>query len=179
MNKKEWVYPLGILVAAFLVLFGMNRLLVPVEKVNAAKDRYTAMQLLLPGNETFEELEYDGEDGNIVRIYQAENGVVVETLVAGYVDDITLLVGVDPGGKVTGILVDEMNETWGLGLRAMTDMTFLSQLVGTGGDAAVGENIDAISGATVTSKAIVKAVNSAAAYVTGADISSGATEWGG
>ena len=33
--------------------------------------------------------------------------------------------------------------------------------------------------ATVTSKAVVKAVNSASAFVTGADVSSSATEWGG
>ena len=36
-----------------------------------------------------------------------------------------------------------------------------------------------ITGATVTSKAVVRCVNSAVAYVTGADIESGATSWGG
>ena len=40
-------------------------------------------------------------------------------------------------------------------------------------------NVDALTGATVTSKAVVKAVNSASAFVTGADVSSSATEWGG
>ena len=40
-------------------------------------------------------------------------------------------------------------------------------------------DVDAITGATVTSKAIVRCVNSAVGYVTGADISSGATSWGG
>jgi len=39
--------------------------------------------------------------------------------------------------------------------------------------------IDALTGATVTSKAIVRAVNSAVAYVTGADTVSAATSWGG
>ena len=39
--------------------------------------------------------------------------------------------------------------------------------------------IDALTGATVTSKAVTRAVNSAAAFVTGADVSSGATEWEG
>ena len=50
---------------------------------------------------------------------------------------------------------------------------------GTTGEAAVGEGIDALTGATVTSKAVTRAVNSAAAFVTGADVSSGATEWEG
>ena len=40
-------------------------------------------------------------------------------------------------------------------------------------------DVDALTGATVTSKAIAKAVNSASAYVTGADVDSGATQWGG
>jgi len=52
------------------------------------------------------------------------------------------------------------------------------QYLGTSGEAAVGEDIDAITGATVTSKAVTKAVNSACAFVTGADVSSSATEWG-
>ena len=39
--------------------------------------------------------------------------------------------------------------------------------------------VDALTGATVTSKAIVRAVNSAVAYVTGADVASSATTWGG
>ena len=43
----------------------------------------------------------------------------------------------------------------------------------------IGENMDAITGATVTSRAVANAVNSASAFVTGADVSSGATEWGG
>ena len=39
--------------------------------------------------------------------------------------------------------------------------------------------VDAITGATVTSKAIARSVNSAVAYVTGADVASAATSWGG
>lgn len=179
MNKKEWIFPLGLLAAACVLLFGLNAVFSPIEKVNREKDRQDVMKLLLPGSVTFTEEAYEGEDSNIVRVYQAENGCVVETVVAGYVDDITLLVGVNEGGKVTGIMVDDMHETWGLGRRAMTDMTFLSQFINTSGEAAIGEGIDALSGATVTSKAVVKAVNSAAAYVTGAEVSSGATEWGG
>lgn len=90
-----------------------------------------------------------------------------------------MFVGVNNEGSVTGTMVLEMAETSGLGQRAMTDMTFLSQFVGTKGEAELGTNVDALSGATVTSKAVVKAVNSAAAFVTGADVSSGATEWEG
>ena len=57
-------------------------------------------------------------------------------------------------------------------------MDYLSQYLDTNGNAAVGENVDAITGATVTSRAITRAVNSAAAFVTGADVGTSATEWG-
>ena len=48
-------------------------------------------------------------------------------------------------------------------------------------DAGTGETVevDGITGATVTSKAVAKSVNSAVAYVTGADVASSATTWGG
>lgn len=179
MKWKNLILPAGFLAVSVAVLFGISALLAPVEAENKAKDRLEVMGLLLPGSQTFEEEAYEGEDSNISRVYRSESGCVMETIVNGYVDEITLLVGVDNSGKVTGVLVEDMNETWGLGRRAMTDQDFLSQLIGTDGEAAVGEDVDALTGATVTSKAVVKAVNSAAAYMTGADVSSSATEWGG
>ena len=51
----------------------------------------------------------------------------------------------------------------------------------TGTETAEGDtvDVDALTGATVTSKAVVRCVNSAVAYVTGADTESAATSWGG
>ncbi|MBQ8835273.1 MAG: FMN-binding protein [Oscillospiraceae bacterium] len=156
------------------------------------------MQTLLPGSESFTVEPYSGEDANIVSVHKAENGFVIETVTYGYAGDITMLIGVSNEGKVTGLVVRDMSETFGLGANALTDHVFLSQFLNSSGSFAVatsgadafsgatstsdGEadvNVDAITGATVTSKAIVRCVNSAVAYVTGADVSSGATTWGG
>ena len=90
-----------------------------------------------------------------------------------------MLIGVSTDGYVTGLQVRKMEETFGLGAEALTDWQFLAQFLRTEGDAEVGTNVDAITGATVTSKAIARSVNSAVAFVTGADVSSGATSWGG
>ena len=76
-------------------------------------------------------------------------------------------------------MVRELSETVGLGAKALKDHKFLSQFLNTSEQTEVGTDVDAISGATVTSKAIAKSVNSAVAFVTGADIDSGATAWGG
>ena len=88
--------------------------------------------------------------------------------------DVTIVgVTVDDTGVIQSCIID------GLGAKALTDHRFLSQMLNTSGEAEVGTNVDAISGATVTSKAVVRSVNSAVAFVTGADVSSGATSWGG
>ena len=90
-----------------------------------------------------------------------------------------MLVGVSNEGTVTGLVVRDLSETYGLGANALTDTEFLSQYLETSGEAEVGNNVDAITGATVTSKAVTRAVNTAVGYVTGADTTSSATTWGG
>ena len=189
---------LAILLAA-AVLFGASFALRDVAAENAREEHLWLMQTLLPGSETFTLEPYSGEDTNIRSVHKAENGFVIETVTRGYADDITMFIGVSKDGKVTGLVVYEAHETFGLGNEALTDHVFLSQFLNsegtfavaaTGADAfsgATGEaetsgdtvDIDAITGATVTSKAIVRCVNSAIGYVTGADTSSGATSWGG
>ncbi len=104
---------------------------------------------------------------------------MVETVTEGYGGPITLLTGVEQSGRITGAVVWDMEETWGLGSRALTDPAFLAQAVGRRGELTVGEELDALTGATVTSKALARGLNSAWGYVTGADANTAATEWGG
>ena len=177
--KKPILIPVLSLALSALVLFGVSNLLSGVAIENGRKEHLAMMQTLLPGSETFIVEPYAGEDANIISIHKGETGFVIETKTYGYADDITMLVGVSNEGTVTGLVVRHLSETFGLGRNALTDTEFLSQYLNTSGEAAVGETVDALTGATVTSKAITRAVNSAVAYVTGADASSGATSWGG
>jgi electron transport complex protein RnfG len=187
-----------ILVAA-LVLFGATFALKGVAEKKAQAEHLWLMQTLLPGSTEFTAEPYDGEDANIRSVHKGENGFVIETVTYGYADEITMFVGVNNEGKVTGLVVYEAHETMTLGNEALTDHVFLSQFLNSEGTFAVatsgadafsgatGEaevtgdtvDVDGITGATVTSKAIVRCVNSAVGYVTGADTSSGATSWGG
>ena len=178
MNWKLLARPVIAVAVAAAVLFGVSAALAPVAERNAKAAREELMVQLLPGSTGFTEEEYTGEDACIRAVYKGDTGYVVCTAASGYVGDVVLLVAVDNGGTVTGLTVQELSETFGLGARARTDGDFLTQFLGTSGEAAVGENIDALTGATVTSKAVTKAVNAAAAFVTGADVSSSATEWG-
>ena len=189
---------LCILVAA-LVLFGTSFALQSTAAKKAQAEHLWLMQTLLPDSKQFTREVYDGEDANIRSVHKAETGFVIETVTRGYADDITMFIGVGNDGKVTGLVVYEAHETFGLGNEALTDHVFLSQFLNSAGTFAVATNgadafsgatgeaetsgdtvdVDGITGATVTSKAIVRCVNSAVAYVTGADTSSGATSWGG
>lgn len=177
--KKSILVPIITIVASALVLFASSFMLRGVTEANAAKARLWHMQTILPGSVEFTEEEYDGEDANIRAAYKAENGYVIETVVYGYAGNITMLIGVNNDGYVTGMVVTDLQETFGLGAEALTDHVFLAQFLNTAGELEVGTDVDAITGATVTSKAVAKSINSAVAYVTGADIATGATEWGG
>ena len=198
--KKGILLPVIALVLAALVLLGTSYALqgVAAEKANA--EHLRLMRTVLPGSENFTLEPYAGEDANIVSVHKGENGFVVETRTYGYAGDITMYVGVSNDGKVTGLVVNDMQETYGLGAEALTDHVFLAQFLNKGGNftvathgadassgatgdaaATAGEDIevDAITGATVTSKAIARSVSSAVAYVTGAEVTSSATTWGG
>ena len=188
------------IVVAALILFGTSAALQGTASKKAQEEHLWLMQTLLPGSESFVVVPYDGEDANIVSVHKAENGFVVETYVYGYADYIRMFTAVSNEGKVTGLVVREAHETVGLGNEALTDHAFLSQFLNSSGtfevathgadafssatgtaDAGSGESveIDGITGATVTSKAIAKSVNSAVGYVTGADVATSATTWGG
>ena len=176
--RKIWM-PIAALVLAAVVLLGAYNLTLSLRLENQQKELQEKMQTLLPGSTTFQEEPYTGEDTNIAFIYKGETGYVIATETAGYAGPIRMLIGVSNDGYVTGLQVRQMEETFGLGAEALSDWEFLAQFLGTEGDAAVGENIDAITGATVTSKAVVRCVNSAIAFVTGADTVTEATSWGG
>lgn len=177
--KKTVFVPALTIICVGLLLFGLTIGLNTLAKANAEAEHLQIMRTLLPGSDTFVVEAYTGEDANIRSVHKADNGYVIETVTAGYADEIVMLIGVSNEGKVTGLVVREQHETAGLGGNSLRDHAFLSQFLNTSGEAEIGSGVDAITGATVTSKAIARSVNSAVAYVTGADIDSGATSWGG
>ena len=92
--------------------------------------------------------------------------VVSVTTADGYEGNITLSLGIAPDGTLNGIAFTELNETPGMGMRA-ADPEFkdqfnnrlVTQFVHNKGGASGDNTIDAISGASTTSGAVVNAVN--------------------
>ncbi len=195
--RRSIAMPIVALVLAAVLLFAGYSCLGSIRQQRLEAELTGKMQALLPGSTTFTPEAYTGEDGNIRAVYKGETGYVVQTVTYGYAGYITMLIGVSSDGTVTGLQVRQMQETFGLGGEALTNWQFLAQFLNTTGNVAIGTQadafsgatgesdtpadtyVDALTGATVTSKAIARSVNSAVGFVTGADISSEATSWGG
>ena len=141
---KSMLKPIIAIAAVALILLGSGAALSKTAAANAEKEMNEMFATILPGSTSFEEEAYEGEDAAIQAVYKGETGFVVETSVYGYAGDITMLVGVSNEGTVTGLVVRDLSETYGLGANALTDTVFLSQYLETAGDAEVGNNVDAI-----------------------------------
>ncbi|MBR6620191.1 MAG: RnfABCDGE type electron transport complex subunit G [Clostridia bacterium] len=104
-------------------------------------------------------------------------GYVFTTAAKGYGGDVKIMVGVNADGTVAGVQILSLSETPGLGMNA-TKPSFLEQFIGKTLGIAVNKNepaeneIKALTGATITSKAVTSAVNTALEYY--AEITGGA-----
>ena len=124
-----------------------------------------AMQEVFPAG-NYEEIPA-GEDG-ITAAYRADDaGYVVRVSVNGFGGAIDMMVGVDNAGTVTGVSIISHGETASLGANC-TREDFRARFVGASDTLAVskdGGSIDALTGATVTSRAVVSGVNLALDFV--------------
>ncbi len=89
-------------------------------------------------------------------------GYVAQVAVSGYGGEVQIIVGTDPEGVLNGIKVGGANfqETAGLGAKAK-EPAFTNQFAGKNVPLVIGEDIDAITAATITSSAVVRGVNMA------------------
>ena len=116
----------------------------------------------------------------VSEIYEVQSngaaaGYAVKVNASGSQGTIVMMVGVDSEGAVTGVSIVKHAETSGIGPRVMNNEALansgvgvLDQFVGMShadGDLAVGTNVDAITGATVSSKGVTSGVNGALAVV--------------
>lgn len=159
-------------VVAGLLAF-VNSVTEPVIATNEQREFEKAMTEVLPGAESFERIEEfsfttDLSGVTLNSFYKADCGFVVSTTCnEGYGGDINVMVGVNNDFTVNRIKIMSMSETAGLGAKAGEE-EFWGQYGGLKSEIGVVKNnggspedntVSAISGATVTSKAVTKAVN--------------------
>ena len=156
------------------LLAGVNAVTEPIiERLNAEATQ-EAIMAVLPGGFDTEITDFADASGIVTRIYQGENGYAVEVGPSGFDNTITMMVGIDNEGKILGISVVSHTETAGLGAVAAAGtpagIAFRDQFVGASGSVFVtkdGGSMDAITGATITSRAICVGVTAALECVAG------------
>ena len=170
---KKLLIPVAVILVAALVLFAATAGLAGTASANEQAKLDEILGYMIPGGGEYAEEEYTGSNSNITGVYRGEEGVVVEMVVGGFANDIHMLVAVRNDGTVTGVSILDSHETYGLGQEAKSDWDFLIDMLNSQGDLAVNSNIDSITGATITSSAVVSAVNAASQFVLDSAAASG------
>ncbi len=189
MNKiiKDAVVLCGITLIAGLLLGSVYQITKTPRQNQEIERKNQAYQTVFTDATDFEEKEIDAEQ---IKKYLEQKGitsgeatvdevatakkqqnlgyVITVTEHEGYGGDITFTVGIKQDGTICGVSVLTINETAGLGMKAK-ETSFLNQFKDkkvekftyTKNGATKENEIDAISGATITTKAMTKGVNAA------------------
>lgn len=139
-----------------------------IEKIN--KENADAARLVvLPDADSFTAVEGDLPDG-VAEYYVADNGsgVVVTTEEKSFGGIVTVMVGLDSEGTITGVKVTSHADTPGLGTKAHAADYLEKQYVGKSStdnadSIKKDSQVSAVTGATVSSNAVYAAVNDAVA----------------
>jgi len=164
-----------VLIVTCLGIFGIHRF----TDLDTARAEIRAQQELLaqvmPQADYSSEAPYRASGAlSITAGYTAEGelvGYCIEVQSQGFGGMVTMVVGVDLDGKVTGVAVTSHSETKTIGTAAM-EPAALRRYVGRSGTirTAGANSVDTVTGATVTSKAIIAGVNRALAIVADLDM---------
>jgi len=153
-----------------IALAGVNQVTAP--KIAALNQQKTqqAIETVLPGGG--EEVAFTDETGLVKAVYQGEAGYAVQVAPGGFNGEVSMMIGIDNAGTVLGISIIKQTETAGLGAVCAAATSageqFRGQFAGASGSVAVskdGGSIDAITGATITSRAVCTGVNAALACI--------------
>jgi Na+-translocating ferredoxin:NAD+ oxidoreductase subunit G len=167
----------GLIITAILAV--VYQVTDPIIRASAAQEQETALRKVLPDADAFDEARDPKEisaegitvPSTVSAVYRGTTGgqfagYAVSVAPKGYGGKIILIAGIGPDGTLKGLTMVSMNETPGLGTRAR-DADFLGKYAGL--SAADGlqvvkkasdrkGDIQALSGATVTSRAVTRGV---------------------
>lgn len=154
-------------------LAGVNAITGPIIAGLQAQKIQDSVSAVLPGGG--EKLEsYPDETGIVQAVYASESGYAIQVAPNGFGSaPIVMMVGVQDGA-VTGLCVISHTETPSLGAVIAGEDTagnaFRDQFTGLTGELAVtkdGGSVDSVTGATISSRAVVSGVNAALACAAG------------
>lgn len=164
-NWNKVFKPIVVLCVICVVITGAlavtNSATAPIIEAATIKAQNEARFELLPEADDFTKVDLTAE--NVSDVYVANNGVgtVITCAGKGYGGTITVMVAFNPDDTVKQIKITEQSETAGLGAKISTDKEFQNSFSGLAAENFTVSDIHAISGATISSKAVTAAVNAA------------------
>ena len=163
VKKQAWLILCIIALVAGLALAATNMVTAgPIEEQSLKATR-EARIAVFPDASDFTEMDI-AEDTGLDSIYEAKLngdtiGYVLQNTVSGYGGPIEIVIGIDTQGMVTGLSVggSSFAETAGLGTQ-VKEPAFTDQFVGLAELPVLNGNVDTISGATISSSAVINGI---------------------
>ena len=119
---------------------------------------------VLPEADSFSPVEGITVDG-VSAVYTADNGAgaAITASAKGYGGDVVIMVGINADGSIEAITVTQRTETKGIGSNVVSNNKYLAQYSGMSAaePLVLNEDVDAYASATVSSTAVINAVNAA------------------
>lgn len=168
---KEYVYPVVILVVISVVTTALlaitNFVSSPIIAANQAASADATRKELLAEADSFALVEGDyltssDQSAKVTEIYEADNGVgmVLTVVTKSFGGDLTMMVGMDAEGAVTGVKVTDNSDTPGVGSKDMQP-DYLAQYDG----------LTTLTSENVKKETSVTSDGTAFEYITGASVS--------
>ena len=164
-NWNKIFKPIVVLCVICVVITGAlaatNGVTAPIIEAATAAAQEAARMELVPEATSFTQVEGVSAE-NVSGIYVADNGEAVITCHGkGYGGNITVMVAFTTDATVKQIKITEQAETAGLGTKIVSEPSFQESFAGLPAQDFTVSDIAAISGATISSKAVTAAVNAA------------------
>ncbi len=172
---RDILRPTAVICAVVIVLAGALAVTYQItyvpEEEGLTDEIVAELNEILPEATDWEELDWtpevEDEDTEITLSAQSDSGLAFQIVTDSYGGDLTMLVVISSDGTIAGVSVTDSDDTPGLGSKA-ADSDFLDQYIGKSGTVEVQKNqatddndIVAVAGATISSKAVTAGVNAA------------------
>ena len=171
-NWNKIFKPIVVLVIICIVVTGAlaatNGVTAPIITAATQEAERAARSELLPEAEDFEPVT-GVEVANVSAIYKSTNdvGVVITSSAKGYGGDVVVMTAITPDGTIKQVKIQSQGETAGVGTKIENE-SFWSQYTGLPAETiTLDQQVDRITGASISSSAVNDAVNFAIAAYNG------------
>lgn len=138
----------------------VNNLTLPTIMANREARAWATYSSLIPEASDFVALECDVPGVTACMEAADGKGFAITAQAKGYSSQVPMAVAFDDEGVITNVIGMDNTETPGLGTK-VKDAAFTDQFIGRAAEPMTLDDIDAITGATISSKAALAALNEA------------------